>query len=172
MAVAFSTVASYPHDKNHSHFSAAIANLVAAASATDVFCLQGSATRRVTVRGLSVSGTAQTTTDSDFFLIKRSTPNTGGTPLIITPVSHGPGTATAVATAYTANPTLGVGVGTFLTWHVPFLGGNTVILPFVYLLNPGIVLNGVNEWLCMNLNGQTINNSQIHMNWEWDEDAV
>lgn len=96
-------------------YQASIVGLVPAASATDFFTIQGSATKIVTVVELSCSGTSTATGASDVLLVKRSAANTTGTSTAPTaiPVDSNNAAGTAAVKAYTANPgALGTAVGT------------------------------------------------------------
>lgn len=93
-------------------YSAVSVGLVPAASATDVFCISGSATKAISIRRITISGTAGTLVTLPFTLVRRASLDTGGTPAATTalPVasahlSTNPA-ATAVLVAYTANPTI------------------------------------------------------------------
>src|SRR5437660_1189009 len=98
-----------------STFWSGIVGLVPATSATDLFTIIGSATRKILIIKVYVACTQTTAGTIDVQFVKRSTADTGGTsttPALV-PFDSGDPTATAVANAYTANPTLGtiVGVG-------------------------------------------------------------
>jgi hypothetical protein len=93
-------------------YSAASIGLVPAASATDVFCISGSSTKQISIRRITISGTAGTLVTLPFTLLRRASLDTGGTPATnaALPVasSHLSTNAAATATlvAYTANPTI------------------------------------------------------------------
>src|SRR5205807_16841 len=89
--------------------------LVPATTATDIFTIIGSSTRKILIIKVYVGCTQTTPGTIDVQLVKRSTADTGGTsttPALV-PYDSGDPSATAVVNAYTANPTLGtlVGVG-------------------------------------------------------------
>jgi hypothetical protein len=93
-------------------YSATSVALVPAASATDIFCIAASATKNVSVRRISIAGTAGTAITTPFVVLRRATVDTGGTAAATTalPVAgaHTSTDAASVATliAYTANPTI------------------------------------------------------------------
>lgn len=94
-------------------YSAAIDDLVAASSCTDLVRISGSATKTVFVQEVRVSATATAAKTLDLRLAKRSTANSSGTATQPTVVPHDADSAagTAVVDAYTANPTVGTLVG-------------------------------------------------------------
>lgn len=85
-----------------------ILGLVPAAAATDVWCLNASATKSVHIRRVTLSGTATAVATIPIVLIRRNTLDTGGTsstPNITSASTNNP-TATAGPIQYTANPTI------------------------------------------------------------------
>lgn len=93
-------------------YSAASVGLVPAASATDIFCISGSSTKNISIKRISISGTAGTLVTAPFTLLRRASLNTGGTAAtttalpIASPNLSSDAAASAVLTAYTANPTI------------------------------------------------------------------
>ncbi len=93
-------------------YSAVSLGLVPAASATDIFCISGSASKAISIRRITISGTAGTLVTAPFTLLRRASLDTGGTAATTTalPVASAHlstnATATAVLVAYTANPTI------------------------------------------------------------------
>lgn len=83
------------------------------ATPTDVVGIVGSATKLVKIQKIYLSGTQTTAGINKWYLIKRSTADTGGTPSAITAVKLNSLNATAGATVqkYTAAPTTGTLVG-------------------------------------------------------------
>lgn len=95
-------------------YSATIAALAPAASATDFFTLTGSATKTVWVHAAGCSGISTAAAIANVAALKRSTANLTGTSTAPTAVPYDSTSAAATATvlAYTANPgTLGTLVG-------------------------------------------------------------
>ena len=83
-----------------------------AASATDIFCINASSTKTITVRRVVIGGTAGTAITTPFLLYRRVSQDTGGTaatslalPVAVPHISSD-SAATATLTAYTANPTV------------------------------------------------------------------
>ena len=87
--------------------------LVTVSGATDVFLINGSATKTVRITRVLVSGTFAAAAFADISLIKRSTANSAGTSsaTTIVPLDSADAAATAVVLQYTANPTVGTAVG-------------------------------------------------------------
>jgi hypothetical protein len=84
-----------------------IIGLVPQAAASDIFCIDGSATKAIHVRRVELSGTATAAGSAPITFIKRNTLDTGtaGTPNI-TKLSVNNPAATATLVSYTANPTI------------------------------------------------------------------
>lgn len=159
-------------------YSATEAVFAPATLATDVCNLTGSATKNVRVRRILFNGLATAVISDPVAIIKRSTANSGGTPLVPTPASYDSASAaaTAVFTAYTANPTLGTQAGILADPYVTF--GNlttsgppsgSTLFEFGRLGSP-IVLRGVAESVSVNLNVATFTTAQLSCTFEWTEE--
>ena len=159
-------------------YGAGVADVALAASATDVFCVQGSATRIIYVKKIVVNGTATSANKANLLIIKRSTANTGGTASTLTDVpydSQDPA-GTATVKAYTANPTTGTAVGTVASSHSEFAPDGSPTLPSDVSVfdfggdgNKRITLRGTAESLCVNFNAETITGGIAHFTTEWIE---
>jgi hypothetical protein len=167
-----------PSDGVKATYSASILGLAAAALATDIFTIIGSATKLVKVVALEVNGVQTTAGAIQAQLIKRSAANTGGTTVAVagTPHDSNDAAATAVVTAYTANPTtLGAQVGSPIRTRRIFLPLATSVVDapgarWVFGRRAGekaLALRGVAQTLALNLNGITIagNNFDITITW-------
>ncbi len=160
-------------------YSAAIGGLVAAASATDIFTITGSASKIVYITRIALMGTQTTASSRDIYLIKRSSANTNGTSSTLTnvPLDSNNAAATAVVRAYTANPSgLGTAVGNIRTRKVfvSLASGNTsnadeMILEFGTRNTQPLVLRGTSELVAINLNGVTIAGNSFCISVEWTE---
>jgi hypothetical protein len=158
------------------------------ATPTDMVTITGSATKTVRVLALYL-GTQNTAAGSQtFFVIKRSTANTGGTFVTATnvPLDSNNNAATAVAGHYTANPAaLGTAVGTIRNIRraspvlVPATFAGVVEDSGIDLLNFGdnslldqpLTLRGVAQQLAINFNGAALVAGQIHNWWAlWVEE--
>lgn len=175
--------ASTPLDGHKATYSASISDLVSVASATDLFTITGSATKTVKILEIRITATQPTAAFQDILLIKRSTDNTGGTSTSPTRVPHDSTNPAATATinAYTANPALGVAVGTIrssklmINAAVPSNAAtSTAQIPLLFDFGnrPGqaLTLRGTSEVLAVNLNGQTIVTSSFDIYVEWTEE--
>lgn len=158
-------------------YSAAYENLASDALATDIFTIYGSATKTVVVKKVFFSGLAAGTQQIRYLLLKRSTANSGGTSVNMTVVPHDSTNVagTAVPKVYTLNPTLGTLVGLVRTLVYTMMATtsnnscNQVEINFGIEEDQGIVLRGVNEGLCLNLDATTITSSSINVSVEWRE---
>jgi hypothetical protein len=147
-----------PQRFTYSYFTS---GFVPAATPTDILQLQGSATKLVKVRQLIVTGTATAASNILMNLIRRSTAATAGTPTIQTQAKRDTNdpAATSVLTTFAANP---APVGTLVSTVdgarlniAPAANGgiDRLILVYSWLNDKGIVLRGVNDFLCLNLTG-------------------
>lgn len=135
------------------------------ATPTDILGIVGSASKTVKILKITVSGTQTTAGVNQFFLIKRSTADTGSTPVAATliPCDSANSAATAVVQRYTStNPSTGSAVGTVLTSSAitPAPGatgvsGNSVLFDAKETGQP-IVLNGIAQELDINFAGAAV----------------
>ena len=150
-------------------YSAAFIGLVPAASATDVICLAGSATKTIKLQSIRLSGSG-TAISIPVTLIKRVSADTGGTAgsttanpaNTISSRNSANATATAVPIAYTANPTIVDTTPTYVDSAELGVVATTVGLIgsqlfFEYTKDTNNLaqqptLRGVAEQLCINLN--------------------
>lgn len=159
-------------------YSAGFSALVPAAAATDVFTIQGSATKiiRVTRIAVSITTTAGSGIALNTTLVKRSTIDSGGTSTTASLVAHdSTNTAgSAVVRGYTANPTLGTSVGTIRSnrFQVATAGAteNELVWDFGTRPAQAIVLRGTSDQLCINLGGGTITGPIAAFSVEWTEE--
>jgi hypothetical protein len=141
-------------------YSATIANNAPAASATDIFNFQGSATKTVVITSVIISGYATSAGGYRLQLVKRSTIDTGAQAVTATVVARDSGNVagTAAFHAYTANPTTGNSVGNLISWvqSLTALSSSISQIPFIWSAQPGegpIVLHGTTENISINGNG-------------------
>jgi hypothetical protein len=159
-------------------YSAAINSLVpAAAGATDLFTIYGSASKTVRITRISMVGTATALTDVPVSLIKRSAVNTTGTSTSQTAVPHDSNNAAATGTvlAYTVNPGgLGATVGTVRASVLALTAAtgapSPTIWDFTIRNTQGIVLRGVAQGLAINLNSTAITAGSVNIDIEWSEE--
>lgn len=131
------------------------------ATPTDMVELKGSDSTKVRLVGVIIDGLQTTAGINKFFLIKRSTPDTGGTPVAdtIVPYSSKYEAAKAVFRHYTANPTLGDLVGNLKVNNLlcPAAASLMIADKLIWLFNilnaEQLILNNANESIVLNFNG-------------------
>lgn len=137
---------------------------VPVATATDVYTIIGSASKTIFVHWIKLDCTQTTGGLNNWFVIKRSAADTGGTTTALTlvPLDSGNAAATAAVSVYTANAAaLGTAVGNVDIRQVPS-GTVTTTTPvttfwnFNDLLGQPITLRGVAQTLALNFNGVAI----------------
>jgi hypothetical protein len=174
-------VSTFPSDGAKLTYSAAVTALVTTmTSPTDIFTISGSASKTIRVLLVDFTGTQTTGAARDILLLKRSTANVGGTLTNPTAVPHDSNDVAASATvhAYTVNPTtLGTLVGVIRSEKVFVAttgGGNTMVGDFFndFGIRPSqaLVLRGINESICINLNTTPSIGSTFNINIEWTEE--
>lgn len=152
---------------------------VAALVPTDFFTIAGSGTKTIKVRRIKISGVNTGNTNALINVIKRSVADTGGTSTVVTNVSADStdSAATATVRSYTANPTLGTGVGTIDTRYLFFPGlastnpAKTEDFVFGTANDKAVTLRGTAEQLVLNFNGVTLGGtSTVSVMVEWTEE--
>lgn len=157
--------------------------IVPAASATDIACLTGSATKVIRVQRIRVSGSAGTLISVPVLITKHASANTGGTAATgaALPVPYTLDTAnaavSATATSYTANPTIADSAAGIVTAAILGLGltGTTlgsagVLFDFgdlTYAEKP--TLRGVAQQVCVNLNATSPSSGLVNVSFIWTE---
>lgn len=135
------------------------------ATATDMVGIVGSGTKTIKIQKITMSGTQTTAGINKYFLIKRSTADTGSTPSAATlvPLDSTNAAATAVVQTYTTtNPTTGTPVGTIASKSIadpaPAAVSGTADVVLFDAKNSGqpIVLRGVAQELDLNFAGAAI----------------
>ena len=166
-------------------YSSVARALPPAASATDIACIAGSASKTIAVRKIRISGTAGTLVSVPFTLVRRAAVNTGGTAATTTAnwanniakMDTTSGTAAATLISYSANPTITDSSPTYVRSDyatLPVTSAGTSIAPIVwhfgewYYSQP-LMLRGAAEQACINLNGVTVSSGLIHAAIEWTE---
>lgn len=150
-----------------------------AATPSDLVTIFGSASKTVRVESFSISTTNSAAGSQQFFLIKRSSANSGGTPVSATAVQMDSTDAAATATVqhYTANAaSLGTSAGTINTIRVATPAAIPATWAGItqnagYELIPGATasnvdkhptLRGTAQGLCLNFNGVALVAGQTH----------
>lgn len=144
-------------------YSAAIQHVSPASGATDTFCITGSATKTVYVTRAQFSADATASASIDVLLIKRTTPNTGASSAVPSiPYDSSDVVATASFKQYNTNPSA---LGTGVTIRADELGvaldvngypNSPLVWDFGTRSTKFVILRGINESLCFNLNGQAL----------------
>lgn len=163
-------------------YSAATIAFTAAATPTDIFAINGSATKIIRVTRIEIIATQTTAGYVAVQLLKRSTANTGGTSTFLTAVPHDSGSPgfTASIQSYTVNPTaLGAVVGSAVRTTLLWTPATTAIgsIPFVWDFSGArgiqpIVLRGAAQQLSINLNSVTHAGNSFTISIEWTEDIL
>lgn len=170
--------------KETATYSAGVADLSPAATATDIVTISGAAGKVIKIYRIHITATATTGSIFDLNLIRRSTLNTGGTSTTVTPVVFDTlnAASSAVIQRYTANPTtLGTSLGVIsqsMLYCSPTTNaannfvqpGGTVELLFGQDGMQPLTLRNVNELIAINLDGQTITGANIEVDIQWTEE--
>jgi len=164
-------------DNKPASYSASITGITTVATPTDIFRLSGSATKTIYVKRIAVGGVKTTSGTLLVNLFKRSTANLDGTTVAITEhqLDSTVATATAVATAITANQTVGTGV-VIGSKRVAWLSNTAVNDPTAAQWTWGgfspegyLVLRGVAQGLTVSLDGVTQTGGSANVEVEWME---
>jgi len=171
--------------RNPTYTATAVA-LVPAASATDIFCISPGTTKNISIRRITIGGTAGTAITTPFLLYRRTSLDTGGTAAtslalpVAVPTFAGDSASTATLTSYTANPTI-------VDSSPSLMGAMIVDLPVttaaggaihverhwgtsVDMFSRGLDLQkNTTQQLCINLNGVTVSSGLLNINIEWTE---
>jgi hypothetical protein len=160
---------------NRPTFSAGVLGMTLAANPTDIFCVQGSATKIVKVKRFDLSGlTSVALATVAMQIVKRSTANTGGTATNPTPVAHDSQdpVSTATVLAYTANPTTGTLVGVvdpfYITASTATTQNNERLKSYGVEDMQSMRLRGTGEMLCLNGNAASFTGT-ISVGADWTE---
>ena len=155
--------------------------LVPAASATDIACITGSATKVVRLNSIRIGGTAGTALSTPVLVTKHVAANTGGTAATSSalPVPYRIDSAdaapTATTTAYTANPTItdstpGIIDGAITTFGVVTASSPSVQFNFfTHIYSEPPTIRGVAQQICVNLNGVSVSTGSITISFYWTE---
>lgn len=165
-------------------YTGQILALVPAAAATDVWCLNASASKTVSIRRVELSGTAGTLITTPVIFIRRNTLDTGGTSTVPSITEHDLNlnpAATASAIQYSANPTVTDATShqtiraAMMTLNTATAAGVSPSLIWnfgtqVDAYDQGAVLDaGSTQQFCLNLNAATISTGSIYGTVEWTE---
>lgn len=153
----------------------ASASFVGPVSATDIFCVYGSSTKTIKIKGVRITGVNSTASTTALVqLIRRSTLFSGGTSSSVTPGSSDPlnSSPTATATTFTAAPTPGTSQGVvrvrYITIGAASTTGSEGLFQFTPYYDQPQVLRGSSNGLCVN--APTPANSTWAIDMEWSEE--
>lgn len=167
-------------------YTATAVGLVPAASATDIFCISPGTTRNISIRRITIAGTAGTAITTPFLVYRRVSLDTGGTPAtgiaLPVPVPNYPGdpASTATLTAYTANPTIVDSSPSLMNAMLVDLpvttaaGGNITASATwgtaVDFFHRGLDLQkNTTQQICVNLNGVSVSSGVLAITMDWQE---
>lgn len=167
-------------------YSAVALALPPAASATDIACIAGSATKTVYINHIGISGVAGTLVTAPFTILRRAAVDTGGTAATTTANwantiaendTNNP-SPTATLISYSANPTINDTSPTYLRSRsvtLPTAAAGTVTVPGVYDWDPTSfgerpTLRGAAEQICINLNATSVASGLLQLSIEWTEE--
>lgn len=167
-------------------YSAISRALVPAASGTDIFCISGSTTKNIVIDRVEISGTAGTLVSVPFTLLRRVSLDTGGTAATGTalPVASTHSTnnaaATAVLTAYTANPTIVDASPLYFrsNWlSLPTTAAGTVINSIVWQFGSATeeydqrldIVKNTAQQVCVNINAVSVTSGVLDISIQWTE---
>jgi hypothetical protein len=163
-------------------YAATGVGIVPAASATDIACIAGSATRVIRVQSVRVSGSG-TAISVPVLIKKNASADTGGTPGtgVVLPVAYALDstnpTSTATLVSYTANPTIPDSAAGIISSANLGLVATTVgaaVTPYVLFdyaertFSEAPTLRGVAQQICVNLNA-TSPTALLNVTFRWTE---
>ena len=145
-----------------------------ATTATDILRMPGNASNTVLVTQVVFSCTATTAGVQKVSLIKRSTAGSAGTSanMTVVPMDSNYAAGVSVPVTYTANPTVGTGVGDIDDIWLGMMATGTATPNDIYIGNfrtKPIVLRGTAENLVINLNSVSIAGIACAASVEWQE---
>lgn len=175
----------YAYFRNPTYTASSVA-LVPAASATDFWCLNGSTTRTVSIREITISGTAGTAITTPVLVNLNHSLDTIGTPAtglalpVAVPLNSSNAAATATPTAWTANGTVNDAAPNLLSVLTPTFQVTTTanIQTTMYFgtsvenFNQGIDIPKaatVVQQVCLNMNGKTVSTGLLNITVTWTE---
>lgn len=162
-------------EERHFRTYTAAFTVTPAASCTDLFEIKA-ISKTVKINKITVTGTQTTGSTNTFYVIKRSTVNSGGTSSAATFVPHltGDAAASSVGSIYTANPTLGTAVGNVGVKHL-YVGTTTeradeLVFDFGAKGKPIYLETTTSQALVLNLNSATFSGGSFAITIEITEE--
>lgn len=168
-------------------YSSATVALPPAASATDIACIAGSASKTIKVLEIRASGSAATLITAPVYLALRTAVNTAGTAATTTAnwannvAKNDTNNPTHAATliSYAANPTITDSAPKYVragNLTVPVTSAGTSTVPLVWRFGDPITgeqpltLRGAAAQACLNLGGTTIDTGLLSLSITWTEE--
>jgi GTPase involved in cell partitioning and DNA repair len=158
-------------------YSAGVQNLTGVAG--DNLVITGAAGTVIRVLRISISSSAAAAQTINCLVIKRSTPDTGGTSSLLAAVPHDSLNPAAAATvlAYTVAPTPGTLVGSLVRSAQTFIntaGGSPGLTEWTFGSNfdQAPALHGTSQQLCVALGNAPTNSPNIGIDIDWTESPV
>jgi hypothetical protein len=165
-------------------YSAVSIGLVPPASATDIFCISGAASRNISVKQIRISMTG-TAASVPFTLLRRASLDTGGSaatgnalPVAVPNNSTDPASI-AVLTAYTAVPTIVDTSPSLLRSQIYVTAAATAQgpVPIVWTAGDALgtftkafdVVKGTTQQLCINMNTTSVTSPVVDIDITWTE---
>lgn len=173
---------------NKQTYNAVSIGLVPAASATDIFCITGSATKLIKVAGLTIYGTAGTLITVPAVVLRRATVDSAGTAAstianpanTISKADTLNGTASATLIAYTANPTINDASPTYVrsaNITLPTTAAGTTPTNTVFTFGANLpqftqqlTLRGIADQVCLNLQATSVSSGVLNITATWTEE--
>lgn len=170
-------------------YTASSAQLVPAASATDIFCVNGSTSRNIHIKKFLISGTAGTAITTPILVNYNHSLDTGGTaatslaaPVAVPNNPNNPTSTVAATTAYTGNPTVNDTAPNLLAAFAVSFAVTTTANPQPIAVYAGTTIDELDQaWdipkasavvnqICLNLDGKSISSGVLNVTAEWTED--
>ena len=143
-------------------FASVVTSVLTAAG--DLACISGSDSRNVRVTKVGISATANQSNVVTASLIKRSSANAGGNPVMSVPYDSSIGQATAAVMDYDTVTTPGIAVGTVRSAKLPVgtTGNLATVGLALFVFEPApLLLRGPSEFLCANVSAIGIGASAL-----------
>ena len=170
-------------------YTASSAQLVPVASATDIFCINGSTSKNIHIKRFLISGTAGTAINTPVLVNYNHSLDTGGTAAtsLAAPVAVGmnpgnPASASSAQTAYTGNPTVNDTAPNLLAAFSVSFAVTTTANAEPTVVYAGTSVDELNQaWdipkasavvnqICLNLDGKSVSSGLLNITAEWTED--
>lgn len=169
----------------HSTYSATAVGLVPASAATDIFCISAGSGKSVSIKKITIGGTAGTAITTPFLIYQRSALDTSGTAAtglalpVAVPLAPNDQASTATLISYTANPTVAATPllmdAALVDLPVTTAAGGVTSAQLIYGSSSDNfsksldIIKGTTIQLCVNLNGASVSSGVLTINMIWQE---